>query len=115
MKATKAIITALLFLFIVNGYAQNKQEVVVMRVQEQVSMKSTCYIRISYPDETTKTIQLKTAGHKIDEVDADENAKTIQKAINSITNEGYQVVSSSTSQYVDISRTLIIFSRNKKE
>lgn len=117
MKSTTAIITALLFLFIVNGYAQKKQDVVVMRIYE-TSANADAYIRISYPDETTKTIALKKGtGRKMEDTDMKENDKLIQKTINSLIDEGYQLISSSGSVNTtyDITKTFIIFCRNKKE
>jgi len=119
MKTIKTIITALLLLFIINGYAQNKQEVIVMKIQESAALlKNMSYIRISYPDETIKTIELKNVSNytKMDNEDANANAKTIQKTINSITNENYQIVSSSVSFDSGSNKAMfIIFSRNKKE
>ena len=114
MKTIKTILTSIMLLLSLTNFAQSKQEIIMVKIYQNYSpaIKADSYIQISYPNETTKTIELITrAGFKMDDPIEDANTKTIQKTINTIIADGYQLLSSDISGDYTYSRTLMIFTR----
>src|SRR5690554_248755 len=113
MKPGEITLISLMLLFFLPNYAQSAQEIIIVKINQSYEMSKwvDSYNRISYPNETNKTIKLEKAGFKIDDADEDANSKTIQIMVNSILKEGYQIYSTSISGDYKYTRTIMIFIR----
>jgi hypothetical protein len=111
----KTSLTILMLLATLSIYSQKNSDVVVLKIQQNYDLSNVdSYIRISYPDENTKTLPLTKAGYRSDDAKEDANTKIIQKAINELVKEGYKIVSSDISGDFHLTRTLMIFERKKE-
>ena len=114
MKSLKLITLCIITLFITTAYSQ-KQEVVYMKIQQNYDILHIgSYIRISYPNGEIKVIELDKAGLRTNNENEIENTQLIQEAINSLTKEGYELISSSITGNRELTLTLMTFSREIK-
>lgn len=115
MKSTRHFFTCLFILLAITIFSQKKQDVVILKIQQNYDLlKMDSYILISYPDETTKTIKLSSAGWRAEDSGETSNASVIQMEINSLTKEGYELLSNDISGDFHLTRTLMTFTKKKE-
>jgi hypothetical protein len=117
MKNARLFFAVLLTMFIMTAHSQKKSEVVYLKIQQSYfDARIKSFIRISFPDENIKSIELskgswKNEGDNPEEI---ENTKLIQRSINSLTDAGYEVVSCTATGDATALFTLMVFSREKR-
>lgn len=106
-----------LFLFVFflvlsfNALSQDK-ELVYIQIQEKLAGGGIdSYMKITYPDQSVKTVALTKL--RYDGEGADENGKIIQKEIQELLKQGYELTSTTTGSG-DIVITTKIFMTRKK-
>ena len=115
MRSIRFIYVTISILLATLCYSQNKQEIVIVKIQQNYDqLKVDSYILISYPNETTKTIGLVSAGFRENDKEEISNALAIQMTVNSLIKEGYEIVSTDICGDIHFTRTLMVFSRKKE-
>jgi hypothetical protein len=111
MKTLKLSLFALLFIISAKGMAQNT-ELVYIRIQEKLAGSAyDSYIRITYPDQTSKVVELGKLG--LGGSGAEENGKIIQKEISTLLNQGYEITATAGGSGDSVSSTLLFLTRKK--
>ncbi|MDZ4667298.1 MAG: hypothetical protein SGJ00_05380 [bacterium] len=114
-KITLATFVGFILLLSLNTYAQNKHEIVTLRIYQNYFLgnRFESYIRVSYANKSAKIIKLEKAGLRMKDAAEDANSLLIQHTINDIVKDGYKLLSSSISGTYQYTRTLIIFEKNE--
>ena len=113
MKQLRLFFFCALILYSAHGNSQAKQ-LIYIRVQESFGpIGFDSYMHITYPDQTTKYIELVKVG--IGGKGADDNGKVIQREISRLLNQGYEILSSSTGSGDNSTTTTLFLSRKEPE
>ncbi len=112
MKKNLVLTFAFALALALTSFSQNT-ELVYIQIQEKLAGGGIdSYMKITYPDQTTKTVELTKLRYDGD--GAEENGKIIQKELQELLRQGYELTSSSTASGDIIITTKIFLTRKKK-
>jgi len=123
MKNLWLFLCVLFVIIALNGISQEPppqnspkaKELIYIRIQEKIAPMAVIdsYMQITYPDQTTRLVELGKIGIKSD--GADENGKKIQWELNIMLNMGYEITSTSMSGDLSLTTTVMFLTRNKPD
>lgn len=111
----KKIFLLLGFILLISFQGKSqKKELIYIRIQEVITgINMESYIRIAYPDHSTKFVPLIKLGKE--GKDSELNAKKIQFEISTLLAEGYEIQSCSIGADYLLSSTVFLLTRTKEK